>query len=98
MKRLRAYRWPGNVRELHNVLERAMLFSTDGLILPDGFESEADQASERVETFREASRRAIAAALHASGGRIYGSNGAPKRLALRPSTLQSKMLRLGVKR
>jgi PAS domain S-box-containing protein len=28
--RLKAYDWPGNVRELHNVIERALILSTDG--------------------------------------------------------------------
>ncbi|RQO57276.1 Fis family transcriptional regulator [Paucibacter sp. KBW04] len=31
---LQAHAWPGNIRELRNVLERAKLFSDDGLIRP----------------------------------------------------------------
>jgi transcriptional regulator of acetoin/glycerol metabolism len=31
MALLRAYSWPGNVRELRNVVERSILFATDGL-------------------------------------------------------------------
>ncbi len=32
MKCMQAYVWPGNIRELRNVLERALLFSDDGVI------------------------------------------------------------------
>lgn len=32
MKRLQGYAWPGNIRELRNVLERALLFTDDGVI------------------------------------------------------------------
>jgi two-component system response regulator AtoC len=32
---LRAYTWPGNIRELRNVMERAVLLSTEGVILPE---------------------------------------------------------------
>jgi DNA-binding NtrC family response regulator len=35
MERLCSYGWPGNVRELENVIERAMLMSTQGQITPD---------------------------------------------------------------
>ncbi|MDQ6886245.1 MAG: sigma-54 dependent transcriptional regulator [Gemmatimonadota bacterium] len=31
---LQAYRWPGNIRELRNVIERAVLLSTGGVIRP----------------------------------------------------------------
>ncbi|MEO1267041.1 MAG: sigma 54-interacting transcriptional regulator, partial [Myxococcota bacterium] len=43
-------------------------------------------------------RRAIEAALSATRGKIYGANGAAELLALKPSTLQSKMKQLGIER
>jgi len=98
LARLRRHSWPGNVRELENVLERAMLTSSDVLELPPGFEHEARALSGQVDTFAEASRRAIRAALTASEGRIYGARGAARSLGLKPSTLQSKMSRLGLNR
>lgn len=35
MDRLRGYDWPGNVRELENVIQRAMVMATGGVILPE---------------------------------------------------------------
>jgi formate hydrogenlyase transcriptional activator len=98
LSRLRAYHWPGNVREFQNVIERAMLLSGDVLVLPQHFEQDAEVAPRKAETFREASRRCIRSALQKSEGRVYGPRGAARALGLQPSTLQSKMLRLGITR
>ena len=38
MQLLLDYDWPGNVRELDNVLERAMVFAEDGIILSEHIE------------------------------------------------------------
>jgi DNA-binding NtrC family response regulator len=77
---LRDYAWPGNVRELFNVLERAMVLLEGSVVtaadLPrevrEGERGERrtapDQPAE-VLTMREAEKRAVAAALHATGGR-----------------------------
>lgn len=51
-----------------------------------------------VATVEDAMRQCISRALHATHGRIYGAAGAAKLLGLKPSTLQSKMLKLGVER
>ncbi len=61
--------------------------------------SAADGAAARaVGTLEEAQRVRITQALRASGGRIYGSGGAAELLGLKPSTLQSKMKKLGIER
>ena len=39
-KMLYSYTWPGNVRELENVIERAVVLNSDGLITPDDFPEE----------------------------------------------------------
>lgn len=94
--KLSRYSWPGNVRELENVLERALIMSSEA-------ELEVVVGAARVDgpegtTWAAGSRRIIEAALAACEGQIYGANGAAVRLGLKPSTLQSKMVKLGIRR
>jgi DNA-binding NtrC family response regulator len=101
LERLRAYSWPGNVRELENVLTRATLLSRGGrLMLSDDLQSIEPLSSQRtrVERLDAAIRRSLSAALRECGGRIYGPKGAAQKLGLKPTTLQSKMKKLGIKR
>jgi DNA-binding NtrC family response regulator len=98
---LAAHPWPGNVRELENVLERAMILSPGSTLtigdLPEA-PALAGAVRKKSETLASATRRHIEATLRACGGRIYGADGAAVRLGVPPTTLQSKMLRLGVAR
>lgn len=50
------------------------------------------------ETLENAERRYIAAALERARGKIYGTGGAAETLGLKPSTLQSRMKKLGLSR
>jgi transcriptional regulator with GAF, ATPase, and Fis domain len=93
IQRLRAYGWPGNVRELENVLARSLLLSRGALFQIDLPSASSVRSPMR---FEEAARRCIADALAASAGRIYGPTGAAAILGLKPTTLVSKMQRLGV--
>jgi transcriptional regulator with GAF, ATPase, and Fis domain len=94
--RLMRWRWPGNVRELRNVIERALVLTRgDVLSLPDGWDG-ASLPSDMPESFDDAQRRIFRDALAASGGRIYGTGGAAERLGLAPTTLRSKMEKLGM--
>jgi transcriptional regulator with GAF, ATPase, and Fis domain len=51
-----------------------------------------------VLTLAEAQRAHIEHVLGLVGGRIYGRGGAAERLGLKPTTLQSRMKKLGVRR
>ncbi len=100
---LRAYGWPGNVRELENTLERALILSPRGpLQIPEPLGAEganppAVAVPERVPAFDEAVRRLLERALHACDGQIYGERGAAALLGLKPTTLQGKLKRFGLR-
>jgi formate hydrogenlyase transcriptional activator len=102
---LRGHSWPGNIRELQNVIERAVITARDGQLNLDRAIPEGDTApraeGEAVLTeaeMRELERRNILRALEAAGWKVAGSDGAARRLGTNPSTLNSRMKALGVRR
>jgi formate hydrogenlyase transcriptional activator len=106
MRELTHYNWPGNIRELQNVIERAVIVSTDGVLrLPEPLvqtaiapasESEAFKEPMTISTLDEAERDHILRALEATGWRIEGPKGAAAMLKLHPSTLRFRMKKLGL--
>jgi len=95
MERLQQYAWPGNVRELRNVVERSMILSrgrTLQLALPEAGQSVSDDAL----SLDEIQRRHIRRVLAMTSGRISGRGGAAELLGLKPTTLRSRMERLGL--
>lgn len=96
---LQAHSWPGNIRELANVIERAVIH-TKGSVLQvvDRFEEAAEETSVSIKTLEEVEREHITRALENCGWRIEGPYGAAKLLGLNPSTLRTRMLKLGIQR
>ncbi|MFB3819710.1 MAG: sigma 54-interacting transcriptional regulator [Candidatus Methylomirabilales bacterium] len=97
MDALRHYPWPGNVRELRNVIERAVILS-DGSTLRVPVAPAAEAAADEPRTLADAERRHILAALQKTGWRIRGADGAAQLLALKPTTLESRIKKLGIRR
>jgi formate hydrogenlyase transcriptional activator len=96
-----AHDWPGNVRELENVLERAIITTPDSTLqLFEPLSSEMTDAVPSPPTTRlvDVERTHILHVLHTSGWRIEGPHGAAAALGLKPSTLRSRMRKLGVSR
>ena len=96
MERLQRYDWPGNVRELRNVVERAMILCSGPKLRikpPSGGRAGDD---DQVLSMDEIQRRHILKVLETVGGRIRGSGGAAEMLGLKPTTLRSRMQRLGL--
>ncbi|HLJ95127.1 MAG TPA: sigma 54-interacting transcriptional regulator [Gemmataceae bacterium] len=103
MDALVAYPWPGNVRELENVIERAVILSpgpTLRINLGDLKTSvaPADPLPGGAVTLAEAERDHILTILRETGWVLGGPNGAAARLAMKRTTLQSKMKKLGISR
>jgi transcriptional regulator with GAF, ATPase, and Fis domain len=103
MERLVAYDWPGNVRELSNVIERAVITCPGpALRLPKGIETNPTESSldaesqEDLITLKKMERRHIFKVLETTGWRISGAKGAAKILNINPSTLRSRMKKLGL--
>jgi PAS domain S-box-containing protein len=98
---LQNYHWPGNVRELQNIIERAMISSPNSsLQLVDGLETfrAKDHATSRTKSLSDMERDHILRILEQTGWKIEGKNGAAESLKLNPSTLRTRMRKLGIKR
>ena len=97
MEQLQQYRWPGNVRELSNVIERAMILTTgDSLVVETPSLCPGSQRTRM--TLNEGMREQILRVLQDTGWRIRGAGGAAEILGLKPTTLESRMARLGITR
>jgi transcriptional regulator with GAF, ATPase, and Fis domain len=94
---LQRYPWPGNVRELRNVVERAVILC-DGPALRIEVPSPAAPAAARGMTLDDVERSHITDVLDQTGWRIRGAGAAAEILGLRPTTLESRMAKLGIKR
>ncbi|MCJ7627538.1 MAG: hypothetical protein MUO50_04020, partial [Longimicrobiales bacterium] len=97
---LMSYDWPGNVRELQNVVERAVILSPGSdLVLGDWFTG-TESGFERAAgpTLDEVQRAHICEVLYSTGWRVSGERGAARILGLKPTTLESRMKRLGISR
>lgn len=97
---LRTYRWPGNIRELENIIERAVILSTGPqLKLGEWFPTTERFSQEaRISTLAELEREHILQTLEHTGWRVSGEQGAAKLLGLKPTTLESRMKKLGIRR
>jgi formate hydrogenlyase transcriptional activator len=100
MDALVAYDWPGNIRELHNVIERAVVLANGSVVQVDESmvrTTSADQES-HLETLEDVERKHIIRALTETKWVIHGKRGAAEILGINPSTLRSRMEKLGIKR
>lgn len=94
---LQNYAWPGNIRELKNVVENAMIVSTGKTlhINPPLDPSAIVQKSVKLE---DVERDHIKEVLKKTRWRVSGKNGAAEQLGLKPTTLESRMKKLGISR
>jgi transcriptional regulator with GAF, ATPase, and Fis domain len=103
MEVLQRHSWPGNIRELENVIERALIHSTDHtlVLLDDDIEAgvhSASTAPAEATTLSSVERAHIEEVLRACGWRINGVGNAAERLGMHPNTLRFRMKKLGIVR
>lgn len=101
LDKLKSYNWPGNIRELENVIERATILSPDNnLEITDSLisDSNGDSGIQGSSTLEEIERDHIVTVLDKTGWRISGDKGAALILGMNPSTLRTRMAKLGIKK
>jgi formate hydrogenlyase transcriptional activator len=103
LQQMARYHWPGNIRELEHLIERSILMTQGPIIreihLPmDGKENRTIEAPEpsAIRSHEENERDHILDILQQTKGRIRGEGGAAQLLRLPPTTLHSKMKKLGI--
>ncbi|HSQ19587.1 MAG TPA: sigma-54 dependent transcriptional regulator [Blastocatellia bacterium] len=99
MRALQAHSWRGNIRELENVIERAVIHCQGSVLhLSERFESPPETLASNTKSLEEMEREYIIRILESTGGRIEGPNGAARILGLNPSTLRTRMIKLGIQK
>ncbi|WP_146565554.1 sigma-54-dependent Fis family transcriptional regulator [Posidoniimonas corsicana] len=106
-RQLAQYDWPGNIRELQHVIERAVILCQGGPLRVSLGEPSGANASPPVaaapevltdQQFREMEKQNLQRALAATRGKVYGPGGAAELLGVRPTTLNSRLAAMGVKK
>ena len=101
MKQAMAYSWPGNIRELEHMIERSIITSTGNTIkelhLPQTRKLEVKNTDKYFLTHEENEREHIIRVLNECNGKVSGTGGAAGILNLKVSTLNSKIIKLGIR-
>jgi transcriptional regulator with GAF, ATPase, and Fis domain len=98
MSALQEYHWPGNIRELRNVIERAMILGHGPKLHIKLCHTTLRPVAVRATagSLDEAERTIILQAVEQCNWRIRGSNGAAALLDVKPTTLESRIKKLGL--
>jgi DNA-binding NtrC family response regulator len=98
------YTWPGNIRELQHLIERSVLMTKGNIIedisIPDIFRTSITDSHKenQPKSIHENEKEYILSVLKKSNGKIWGNGGAAELLQIPPTTLASKMKKLGIKK
>ena len=95
---LQRHPWPGNIRELRNVVERAMILNTGPRLTIPVPSPPATPIGGRSERLVDVEREHIENVLQAARWRVRGAGGAAAVLGLPPTTLETRMAKLGIVR
>lgn len=99
---LEAYSWPGNVRQLEGVIQRALISATGSTLelveRLQAFRTPGESVQTPIVNLRSVEKAHIERTLNQCHWMIAGERGAAAMLGLPPSTLRSKMKKLGILR
>ena len=103
LEALQRYDWPGNIRELENVIQQAVILSRNGVLdlsdfAGEGIHRDTPPVPEDLYSLADVQRAHIQRVLQSTHWRIEGATGAAKILGLCPSTLRTRMRKLGISR
>ncbi|MGA7399691.1 MAG: PAS domain S-box protein [Candidatus Sulfotelmatobacter sp.] len=96
METLVQWTWPGNIRELENFVERSVILTPGSVLQVPLSELIAPLDERNSDTLRDKDRERIIRALRECKGQLGGPDGAAARLGLKRTTLQSKLIHLGI--
>ena len=96
MEAFQNYSWPGNVRELRNVVERFLITNTGSVFRADWQSIEKPATAAPSHVLEEVERTHILGILESTRWKIRGATGAATILGLKPTTLESRMIKLGI--
>jgi transcriptional regulator with GAF, ATPase, and Fis domain len=113
IKTLQGYDWPGNIRELRSVIERAVIFARGGALdfdlpvvdssldptpIPPRLSDKGDLEYLTDSEMQRLERENLFAVLEKTGWKIKGIDGAAELLGVKPTTLISRIGKMGLKR
>ncbi|HEX5397573.1 MAG TPA: sigma 54-interacting transcriptional regulator [Verrucomicrobiae bacterium] len=110
--KLQGYNWPGNIRELQNVIERAVIISRGGALdfdLPASQPALVPRPLAREESktkpeflteaeLQQRERENLLVILEKAHWKIMGRDGAAELLGVKPTTLMTRMKKMGLRR
>jgi len=98
MVELQRYHWPGNIRELRNLVERAVIMARTPHLTIEVPRTPAPREAPPSAALHDVLKSHIRATLERSHWRVRGRGGAAEQLGMKPSTLETRMAKLGLVR
>ncbi len=102
---LKTHSYPGNIRELENIIHRAVIISKTEVISDEDIllnlytevNKRGDGIQREIVSLEQMEKQYIIHILTKTDNKISGKNGAAELLGINPSTLRSRMKKLGIK-
>lgn len=109
MQQLENYDWPGNIRELENIIEQSVVMNDgrsplslkrplSGSSLPQKSSSSIKSLNDFKSVQKQSEIDYLSSILQKTRGRIRGKGGAAELLNQKPTTLESRLQKLGIKK